>query len=166
MGIAINQTKNGFISISSINRRFKRPFRPRYINWPGWGYLPGYGGGGLSAWPGRGCLLPGEGCLPGVGCLLGWGGCLPDGGCLPGHGVLPGQGVHLPVDRMTDACENITFPQLLLRTVKITYVQPGPSLRDPFGGGWEKFISFWRFHHTPDDQCPDNHSRQHGHYWV
>ena len=24
-----------------------------------------------------------------------------------------------PVDRMTDACENITFPQLLLRTVKI-----------------------------------------------
>ena len=24
-----------------------------------------------------------------------------------------------PVDRMTDACENITFPQLLLRMVKI-----------------------------------------------
>ena len=33
-----------------------------------------------------------------------------DGGCLPDP---------LPVDRMTDACENITFPQLLLRTVKI-----------------------------------------------
>ena len=27
---------------------------------------------------------------------------------------------HPPVDRMTDACENITFPQLLLRTVKIS----------------------------------------------
>ena len=26
-----------------------------------------------------------------------------------------------PVDRMTDACENITFPQLLLRTVKIVF---------------------------------------------
>ena len=40
------------------------------------------------------------------------------GGCLPG-------GVHLPpppVDRMTDACENITFPQLLLRMV--TTVHP------------------------------------------
>ena len=35
------------------------------------------------------------------------------------RGGLP-RGVHLPpVDRMTDACENITFPQLLLRTVKI-----------------------------------------------
>ena len=29
-----------------------------------------------------------------------------------------------PMDRMTDACENITFPQLLLRTVKIWQYQP------------------------------------------
>ena len=44
--------------------------------------------------------------------------CLP-GGVSPG-GYLP-KGVYTspPVDRMTDACENITFPQLLLRTVKI-----------------------------------------------
>ena len=27
-----------------------------------------------------------------------------------------------PVDRMTDACENITFPQLLLRTVNISVI--------------------------------------------
>ena len=33
-------------------------------------------------------------------------------------GVCPG-GVHPPVDRMIDACENITFSQLLLQTVKI-----------------------------------------------
>ena len=46
--------------------------------------------------------------------------CLP-GGCLPGGGGVSAQGgcVHLPrVDRMRDAYENITFPQLLLRTVK------------------------------------------------
>ena len=39
-------------------------------------------------------------------------GCL--GGCLPRGVVLY---TYPPVDRMTDACENITFPQLLLRTV-------------------------------------------------
>ena len=44
------------------------------------------------------------------------GGCLPGGGVgLPG-GVCPG-GCLTPVDRMTDVSENITFPQLLLRTV-------------------------------------------------
>ena len=47
-------------------------------------------------------------------------GCLPVGGGLPGGVSDIGGGVHLPpVDRMTDTCENITFPQLLLRTVKI-----------------------------------------------
>ena len=50
-------------------------------------------------------------------------------GCLPeervsawGEGVCPGEGVHLtppPMDRMTDTCENIIFPQLLSWTVKI-----------------------------------------------
>ena len=51
---------------------------------------------------------------------LGGRGCMPRVGvCLSGEGVSAQVGVHLPpVDRMTDACENITFPQLLLRTVK------------------------------------------------
>ena len=46
-------------------------------------------------------------------------------------------GVHLPpVDRMTDTCENITFPQLLLRTVTIlwsfsSWKLPRPSRDDP-----------------------------------
>ena len=35
------------------------------------------------------------------------------GGCLPEAETPP------PMDRMTDACENITFPQQLLRTVNI-----------------------------------------------
>ena len=53
--------------------------------------------------------------------------CLPRVVCLPGGGVCLGRGVCLrrsargftphSVDRMTDTCENITFPQLLLRTV-------------------------------------------------
>ena len=48
-------------------------------------------------------------------------GCLPVGGGLPG-GCLTLEGVYTspPVDRMTDTCENITFLQLLLRTVKIS----------------------------------------------
>ena len=59
------------------------------------------------------------------------GGCLPSGGvfprkegCLPRvvsakGGVCLVRCVHLPpaVDRMTDTCENITFPQLLSQTV-------------------------------------------------
>ena len=52
--------------------------------------------------------------------------CIPVG-CIPsaavpfrGGGVWPGGYKPPPsVDGMTDACENITFPQLLLRTVKI-----------------------------------------------
>ena len=40
------------------------------------------------------------------------------GECLPREGVSAGGCTPPnPVDRMTDACENITFPQLLLRTV-------------------------------------------------
>ena len=48
------------------------------------------------------------------------GGCLPRVVCL-GEVYTPGpRGRHPhPVDRMTDTCESITFPQLLLRTVKI-----------------------------------------------
>ena len=61
------------------------------------------------------------------------GGCLPGGVCLGGGvclrgmsdvslvGCLPG-GVYFPPNRITDRCKNITFPQLLLRTViKIGY---------------------------------------------
>ena len=75
-------------------------------------------------------------CL-GWGCVSARGGV--GGGCLPagsvrGGGLCPGGGVsaqgsvclgavHLPpVGRMTDACENITFPQLLLRMVIIPNV--------------------------------------------
>ena len=32
-----------------------------------------------------------------------------------------------PVDRMTDACENIIFPQLLLRAVKMLKIQSKDS---------------------------------------
>ena len=69
----------------------------------GVGCIPGCTGqgavwpGGVSAW---GCLS--RGCLP-------WG-CVCPGGCLPG-GCLS----HNPVNRITDACENITLPQLCCR---------------------------------------------------
>ena len=68
-----------------------------------WGCLPRESAcqGGLprrvSAWE-----VSAQGCV----CLLG-GVCLPAGGCI------------LPLCGQTDTCENITFPQLLLRTVKI-----------------------------------------------
>ena len=67
-----------------------------------------------------------RGCLPSLGVCHG--GVWPVG-CLPGKGVCPegvfAQGVyvciHLPLCTkfLTQACENITFPQLCLRTVKI-----------------------------------------------
>ena len=65
--------------------------------------------------PGGVCWGSARGCLPE--------GCLPKGRCLSGvsaqGGVCQG-GVHLaPVNRMIDRCENITFPQLRLRTVNI-----------------------------------------------
>ena len=50
---------------------------------------------GVSAW--RGCVCQGVGWVPG--------GCLPSG-CTPP-----------PVNRITDRCKNITFPQLRLQTV-------------------------------------------------
>ena len=56
----------------------------------------------------------------GVVCL---GGCLPGGGSLLRGGGLPRRvsaqgGVHNPfVNRMTDRCKNIIFPQLRLLTV-------------------------------------------------
>ena len=47
-------------------------------------------------------------CLPGGVC------CLPAGGCLPARGA-----VYTSLCEQTDTCENITFTQLLLRTVKM-----------------------------------------------
>ena len=62
-----------------------------------------------------------------VGVYQGGGGCLPRWGCLPKMRVCMSRGVSAQggpigrppaVARMTDACENIIFLQLLLRTVK------------------------------------------------
>ena len=69
------------------------------------------------AMSGGGCLPKG---VPAWGGCLGGGACL--GGCLPGGGVLSRGGrvytsPHLWTEFLTHACVNITFPQLLLRTV-------------------------------------------------
>ena len=66
----------------------------------GWGVCPG---GGVSARvvSARGVSVQREGVYP-------EGGCLPRG-CLPREGV---SARHPPMDRMTDACKNITLPQL------------------------------------------------------
>ena len=81
-----------------------------------------------------GCLLGGDVCsgevsargLPTGGVCLGKGVC-PRGflprGCLPGECTLPWTQRQTPLswtEFLTHASENITFPQLLLRTVKIT----------------------------------------------
>ena len=57
------------------------------------------------------------GCVPSAAVAVRGGGVCPED---VSRGGLPWGGVHPPVDRMTDACENITFPQLLLRTVITT----------------------------------------------
>ena len=55
---------------------------------------------------GKVCLPMGEGCLP-----MGGGVC--PGGCLPGWGAQCILGYTVPpVNRITDACENITLPRL------------------------------------------------------
>ena len=48
---------------------------------------------------------------------------LPRAGVCPGgRGCLPGgEADNHPINRITDRCKNITFPQLLLRTVKNGY---------------------------------------------
>ena len=56
--------------------------------------------------------------MPG-GCLLRGGVCRGGGVCVQGVSAPLHAGIHplRLVNRMTDVCENITFPQLLLRTV-------------------------------------------------
>ena len=61
------------------------------------------------------------------------GGCLPRGQGVSGRGVLPRrgvcpagvcpEGVYTSPRWHTDTCKNITFPQLLLRTVKIVTIK-------------------------------------------
>ena len=72
--------------------------------------------GGWGVCPGGGGVCPGG--------LSGWGGCLARG-CT----------ASLPVERMTDACENITFPQLMLQMV---IKQPE---RSPKSGGQPKSMN-------------------------
>ena len=100
-----------------------------------------------------GCLPRGRGYAQGGSAQ---GGCLPrgrgyargasaQGGSAQGGGVCPGGlpggcfclGVSArpprPVDKITDACENITFPYLLLRTV---IIRCSPELR-----GWRRHLA-------------------------
>ena len=116
------------------------------------GGLPEEGGGCL---PGGVCLsrlLPREVCPRGVfpwGSA--WGGVRVSalsvsvpGGVFLGESAPPS-----PVDRTTDACENITFPQLLLLTVKIeTITQIWTLSQVPGGGGtacWRRrVLCSWR----------------------
>ena len=74
--------------------------------WEGVEFLPGGGvcPAGVSAW----------GFLPRRGVSAQEEGVCPRGGCLHRRGCTP-----LWTAFLTHACENITFPQLLLRTVKI-----------------------------------------------
>ena len=55
-------------------------------------------------------------------CLGGGGVCLGGGGVCPGVVCGGGGGVHLPPCGQTDTCENITFPQPLLRTVNMLHI--------------------------------------------
>ena len=55
--------------------------------------------------------VPGPGDVPGWGVYLVLGGVPCPGRCVPGPRGVPAQ-VLPPVNRMTDACENITLPQL------------------------------------------------------
>ena len=113
------------------------------------GCLPrgrGYAQGGSAQ---GGCLPRGRGYAQGGSAQGGsaQGGCLPRGrGYAQGGGVCPGGlpgGVFAwgclpdppprPVDKITDACENITFPHLLLRTV---IIRCSPELR-----GWRRHLA-------------------------
>ena len=73
------------------------------------------------------------------------------GGCLLGRSPPP------PVNRMTDRCKNITFPQLRLRAVKTKYWSPSVVRRT-----WLRALpkcpkSFNYFSHMRSDQGFFNH---------
>ena len=107
----------------------------------GEGCLPrGVSAPGMAAWeqcvcPGGAwgqCVCPGGVCL---GRCVSARECLPRR-CLPGWVYTPqtqGQ-TPLPVNRITDRCRNITFPQLLLWTV-INPFSRRPTTRLPLGQG-------------------------------
>ena len=61
--------------------------------------------------PYRGDLCPGESLSGGVS--------VQGEGLCPRKGLYPGETPFLP-DRMTDRCNNITFPQIRLRAVKMS----------------------------------------------
>ena len=79
-----------------------------------WGDVPGPGGGVYlirGVYLVQGVYLVREG-VPGPrGCIWSQGGLPGPGGCTWFQGDVPAQ-VLPPVDRITDACENITLPQL------------------------------------------------------
>ena len=98
-------------------------------------------------------------CIP-VGCVLsaavaisGKGGCLPGRGCLPGGGgVCPGVCVCFggclprectPLWGQTDTCENITFPQLLLRTVITVHLEKSCNF-NTIPGTWYETWKKWQ----------------------
>ena len=81
-----------------------------------WGVYLVSGGSALGVCSGRGCLLPGmcvsaprDVCVCSQGCV-----CLLRGVSTPGEGVylVGGCQVLPPLNRITDACKNITLPQL------------------------------------------------------
>ena len=91
--------------------------------------------------------------------------CQEGGGCLPRGCILP------PVDRKTDACENITFPLLLLQTVTRkhssrmrTALLPTVSQCIPFLGGGMSGDIPWTYPPPGRDQIPEiSTSPQKGH---
>ena len=103
--IAENLIKSIFSNINLNNNAFQYDaYRP--LQWPSRGGV-------------QGRVCPGGVCLVGV-CPGGV--CVSKGLCVSRGCVYLGRMYTSPMDRMTDACENITFPQLLLRTV-ITFLQ-------------------------------------------
>ena len=71
------------------------------------GGVPGLGGSLLLGVPGSG------GCVPGPGSACSWGGACSGGKGEGGGGSIPAcTEADPPVNRVTDACENITLPEL------------------------------------------------------
>ena len=100
------------------------------------------------------------GCVPSAAVAVSeGGGSARGGGVLPrgrGGGYLP-RGCTTPhVDRMTDACENITFSQLLLRTVTRMHFSRMRSIRLPSASRCIPFLGGGKYvrGHTLDIPTP------------